>query len=284
MQQSVDLSLVLPQTQSTSARVFPVEQSKLSSQKSSSASSTAADGTKFSSRPRRSGIEAASLAAVEAPRVAGELLQLALSLPALGLLRRGDGHPVLVMPGFLASDASTSLVRGYLNGLGYRALPWGLGRNLGGAEQQRRLQQRFLEIHEQFATPVSLVGQSLGGVFARTLARQHADKVRLVMTLGSPISMEADSSDFPVPCSAIYSRTDGVVPWQHSVVNNGQLAENIEVWGSHIGMAIQPAVWYAVADRLQYAKRSWRPFKQSAALSWAYPRAASAVPAARGRR
>lgn len=222
---------------------------------------------------------------------------------------RGDGHPVLVMPGFTAGDTSTALLRRHLNLLGYRALPWTLGTNTGRMELQDRLVARFLAISDEYEQPLSLVGQSLGGVFARELARRFPDRVRLVVSMGSPFAMgrssgnskvaqqlfrylSGDSADEarsmhgssgaaaaravpPVPCTSIYSRTDGVVAWQNCLEQPGPQTENIEVYSSHIGMAVQPSVWYAVADRLQYQASNWKPFAPKSHLSLLYPTPAS---------
>src|ERR1700736_2911605 len=101
------------------------------------------------------------------------LWELGFSLTATPLLLgapRGDGHPVLVLPGFLVSDISTTLLRKYLGALGYDTYGWELGRNLGGVARMRsKLRERLREIHEKTGQKVSLGGWSLGGVYARDL-------------------------------------------------------------------------------------------------------------------
>lgn len=249
------------------------------------------------------------LLAAELPRVGLESLSLSASWLGLACrAKRGDGHPVLVMPGFGASDTSTALLRKHLNFLGYRALPWTLGTNTGRMDLQDQLMQRFLAVSDEYGQPVSLVGQSLGGVFARELARRFPDRVRIVVSLGSPFAMgrsggsptvvrhlfrylsgstlnEAQQARSqlaarevpPVPCTSIYSRTDGVVAWRNCLEQPGQQTENIEVYSSHIGMAVHPSVWYAVTDRLQYQAKDWQPFaKDHQHLSLVYPKPAVA--------
>ncbi len=235
----------------------------------------------------------------EAPRVLAELSSLIYAWPLLGTTlgraRKGDGHPVLVLPGFTAGDESTVLLRRFLSRLGYRALPWELGRNTGAVDLQDRLVQRFERLIREYDVPVSLVGQSLGGVYARELARQFPDRVRLVATLGSPFASthpdnvsplvsrlfqylsgqsQAEMRDQmlqyvaeapPVPCTAIYSKSDGVVHWTSCLEYRSDQSENIEVPGSHTGMAMNALVFHALADRLAQPPGEWRPFSRDCA-------------------
>ncbi len=118
------------------------------------------------------------------------LLELAASLPAYPLLRRtprGDGHPVLVLPAFMASDFSTRVLRRFLRERGYSAHGWGLGRNFGPRpEMVQALGRRFTTLRERHGRKLSLIGWSLGGVYARELARRFAGDVRQVITLVAP--------------------------------------------------------------------------------------------------
>src|SRR5438034_3713500 len=154
---------------------------------------------------------------------------------------RGDGHPVLTLPGFLASDLSMAPMRRYLKELGYDTYAWNMGRNLGGVASKRgALRELLRRIHDETGRKVSLIGWSLGGVYARDLALQMPDMVRSVLTLGSPFAndiratnatklyellsgegiddipglREAIAGDLAVPASSIYSRTDGIVNWR----------------------------------------------------------------------
>ena len=96
----------------------------------------------------------------------------------------GDGHPVLVLPGFLASSRSTAVLRWFLKDRGYRAHRWRLGRNLGYSPQiDQKMQDRLKYLADDYGQPVSLIGWSLGGVFARELARTLPDETRLVLSL-----------------------------------------------------------------------------------------------------
>ena len=216
-------------------------------------------------------------ALLEAPRALVEASTLAPSLPLLLGAPRGDGHTVLVMPGFLADDASTTVLRAYLSERGYDAHGWGLGRNRGTNDDfDRALMKRAVELHEASGSKVSLVGWSLGGVYALRLARANPNIVRQVVSMGSPLHgflppRSQDPSVRRIPLTSIYSRTDGIVPWQASRESEDFLTENLEVRGSHIGLGFNPTVLYAVADRLAQPEGGWRPFERSGLRDWVYP-------------
>lgn len=224
--------------------------------------------------------------------------------PLLKLLPKGDGHPVLVLPGFMASDKSTGPMRNLLSDLGYDARGWELGRN--ARIDDRRIQElvdRLLEIHRESGQKVSLIGWSLGGLLARELAKIHPEAVRQVISLGSPISDDRDHSDArhlfellngkdaapvhhghhftglntapPVPTTSILTKGDGVVHWRGSVQHpetGHDESENIEVIASHIGLGVNPSVMIALADRLAQKEGAWRPFRASLIHKWMFPR------------
>src|SRR6266481_5112412 len=211
---------------------------------------------------------------------------------------RGDGHPVLALPGFLASDLSMALMRRYLKELGYDTHAWNLGRNLGGVASKRdALRALLTQIHKTTGKKVSIVGWSLGGVYARDLSLQLPDMVRRVITLGSPFAndvratnatrlyealsgegvndnpelRQAIAGDLPVPATSIYSRTDGIVNWRTCLLRPSETAENIEVHlASHIGLGVNPAALWAVADRLAQGEGQFRQFDRSGPFVIAY--------------
>jgi pimeloyl-ACP methyl ester carboxylesterase len=231
-------------------------------------------------------------------RASWELAAGLAALPWLRLAPRGDGHPVLVLPGLVASDRSTRLLRDFLARRGYEVHGWGLGRNYGprsGVEEA--MLATIDKLHAKSGRKVSLIGQSLGGAYARLLAAQRPDAVRCVITLGSPITGHARSSNAgriyeftsgkspddarrrqqvrqtpQVPTTAIYSRSDGVVAWQNTVEPSGPHTESIEVVSSHVGMAVHPAVLYAVAERLALPEGRWQPFERRGWRAAVYPR------------
>ena len=221
-----------------------------------------------------------------------------LTAPLLLRAPRGDGHPVLALPGFLASDLSMAPMRRYLTELGYEAHAWQMGRNLGGIARLRvALRERLAEIHASSGRKVSLVGWSLGGVYARDLALHAPDMVRCVVTLGSPFAndvratnatrlyealsgevvggdpelVDAIGGDLPVPTTSIYSRADGVVNWHTCLLRPSATAENVEVYlASHVGLGVNPAVLWAVADRLAQHEGQFSQFDRSGPFAIAY--------------
>jgi pimeloyl-ACP methyl ester carboxylesterase len=220
-------------------------------------------------------------------------------LPLWRLAPRGDGHPVLVLPGLGAGDESTAIMRTFLSSLGYAVSPWGLGVNFGlrpGVLDSVRELLRGLA--EQHGRKVSLVGWSLGGIIARELAKEMPEITRLVISMGSPFTghprdtnawrlyewmsgHKIGSDDLheplrttpPVPTTSIWSRTDGVVSWHCSVERTHKHAENIVVDASHFGIGMHPLALYAVADRLAQPEGQWRHFKREGwkALAYADP-------------
>jgi pimeloyl-ACP methyl ester carboxylesterase len=226
------------------------------------------------------------------------------------LLRRvghGDGHPVLVIPGFMGGDASTLLLRQALRGQGYWVHGWRQGRNAGPTvEILEGTRRRLLDLHERHGARLSLIGQSLGGIYARDLAREHPEAVRQVVTLASPFRIrpgdrstlsafmerfgmgmerfpDLPGADVPeeerpplsVPTTAIYSKTDGIVRWHVCIDVEGPRRENISVRGSHSGLAMNPAAVLAVADRLSQPEGQWSPFRAPRGTGYFFPEAAT---------
>lgn len=244
----------------------------------------------------------ALLALTEPHRAMGEFAAFLALRPLMSFLPRGDGHGVLVLPGFMASDSSTVPLRRLLRQLGYDVAGWELGRNLKVNNQRVQEMAACVDkLYERNGGKISIIGWSLGGVFARELAKQMPDKVRQVITLGSPISenrhytnarpiFEAingkrpepmKSGKFrklsdapPVPTSTILTKTDGVVHWRGAVQRPGDnpQTENIEVFASHIGLGVNPAVMLAIADRLAQPEGEWKPFEPRGLAGLAFPR------------
>jgi alpha/beta hydrolase family protein len=221
------------------------------------------------------------------------------ALPLLSLAPRGDGHPVLVLPGLVASDVSTRPLRTFLKTRGYAVSGWRQGRNLGlRPGVQHAMVDLVREMSDAHGRKISLVGWSLGGLYARQLAKMMPDRVRQVITLGSPFASgpkatnawrvyemasgrRADEEDGrfggtlagapPVPTTAIFSRTDGICAWQGCREQSSHMAESIEVESSHCGMGHHPAAVYAVAERLAQKEGEWAPFDRSGWRSLVYP-------------
>jgi pimeloyl-ACP methyl ester carboxylesterase len=196
-----------------------------------------------------------------------------------------------VLPGFTTSDRSTEPLRWFLRSQGYWAHGWNLGTNLGPTQRVLDgLEERFQYVFERHHRKISVVGWSLGGIYARMLAQQHPDMVRQVITLGSPFRLEAGDrtaldpiwnrvapgfapeltklrstlrDNLDVPSTAIYSKSDGIVDWHTCVETPGYQRESIEVFGSHAGLGFNPAVLLAVSDRLRNDDNDWSPFRPS---------------------
>ncbi len=232
-----------------------------------------------------------------------ELGAVVAAAPWLRIIGRGDRHPVLILPGFLAGDPSTAPLRSILQSQGYWVHGWRLGRNLGPTpEIVDGLIERLRTLHERHQRPVSLIGWSLGGIYARRLARRWPEQVRQVITLGSPFRITPDdrsavsdiydrlrrahlpTAEFhlpgpeagalEVPATSIYTRTDGVVRWWQCLESVGPNSENIEVRGSHSGLGFNPAAIYAISDRLARPAEDWRPFRPPPASRHIFPKPA----------
>jgi pimeloyl-ACP methyl ester carboxylesterase len=198
------------------------------------------------------------------------------ALPWLRRLPAGDGHPVMVLPGLGASDLSTAPLRAFLRDRGYAAYGWELGRNFGVRHglTERKL-QRLRHIRRHHGRKVSLIGWSLGGVFAREIAKNAPDDVRVVITMGSPFknpkATHAQRFYELLAGHSIFSRSDGVVAWQSSVEDKRAHTESVEVWASHCGLGHNPAAVYVIADRLAQPEGRWAHFDRSGLRSLIYP-------------
>jgi pimeloyl-ACP methyl ester carboxylesterase len=241
----------------------------------------------------------ARLSLTETFRAGVEELMSHAALPSLALAPRGDGHRVLVLPGFLADDESTALLRSRIKRQGYRAEAWELGSNIGPTDAILDGLSARLQALAKDGEPVSLIGWSMGGAYACWLARQHPQAVRTVITLASPLQpidpmLTAVGSVFDglkplfsarsnapeglvtagvltVPHTAIYSRLDGVLPWRACLAKAGRQTENIAIHASHTGMGSHIAALYAIADRLAQPRNRWKPFRPPLPLHWWYP-------------
>ncbi len=234
----------------------------------------------------------------EGARAALDLGAYALTRRMLTKAPKGDGHPILVVPGFMTNDFSTVVLRNFLEKLGYAPKTWDLGFNLGRPEYAFRLMDRLEEIQAAYNCKVSIIGWSLGGVFAREVAREKPELVRQVITLGSPFGgiFEKNNARWlyeflhgakamdvhhelveniltppPVPTTAIYSKGDGVVNWQHCLeLEESATVQNIEVSGSHIGLGVNPSVLYCLGDRLAQEHDDWQRFQPKGGMKLFY--------------
>jgi len=215
---------------------------------------------------------------LELPRALASVLSHAGAQPALRGAPRGDGRPVLILPGLFNSDRSNFVMHRFLKRLGYRPFDWGLGRNLGTkavGKDAERLIARIEAVHAQTGEKVTLIGVSLGGIMARIAAHRRPDLVREVITVSSPFagpptatnvwkafelftgekigddSVRANAAEAAappeVPTTAIWSRSDGLV---NGMICHDAHCRSIEIHSSHIGVQLKPATLLAIADVL----------------------------------
>ncbi len=227
----------------------------------------------------------------------GPELLLAVPGAALAALAAptGGARPVLVLPGFVTGDITTAPLRAFLRSLGHRPSGWGLGINVGVADHiAAGLDRLIQELAHRHGSTIDIVGWSAGGLLARLLAQHRQELVGQVITLGSPIRLRTgdsnigllqeiaghlfvptppriDVDEIPVPSTTIWSKQDGVVPGRLCRQTPGPTAECVEVRGTHLGLATNPAVMYAIADRLAQRPNTWQPFTPHRRLRWRYP-------------
>lgn len=229
--------------------------------------------------------------------LATEPLRAALDFCAgkLGWLDRveGDGHPVIVYPGLGAGAFTTAHLRSHLESCNFAAHDWSFGVNRGPEgglhEWLEALVASVREMHALHGRKVSLVGWSLGGIYAREVAKSAPESVRQVVTLATPFGSLSDANHAgtifkllggdtsqltpdlqarlrerpPVPTTSIYSRSDGVVCWRGCLESRGRQVQNVAVDASHLGMPSHPDVLRIVADRLAQPEGAWRPYRRA---------------------
>ena len=229
-------------------------------------------------------------------RAPWEYAAMVAAAPWLNRLPVGDGHPVVVFPGLGAADMSTAPLRNFLRDRGYTPYAWKQGFNFGPRhgvlEACRELVRHTAQRHGQ---KVSLVGWSLGGIYAREIAKEQPEHARCVITLGTPFAGHPRATNAwrfyelvsgqsvhdheladtvrqapACPTTSIYSKTDGIVAWQCSINPDAPHTENIEVHASHVGMGMNPLALYAVADRLAQDPQAWKKFDVKGARKWFY--------------
>jgi len=200
-------------------------------------------------------------------------------------LPRGDGHPVVIFPGLATDRRSMAPLKAFCEALGYAAFDWGRGFNTGPEgdvdawiDELAQHVQGLTAAHRQ---RMSLIGWSLGGIYAREVAKKLRGQVRRVITIGTPLSGTVEQTNVArvyrllngrtsaldeglsarlrtppdVPTTSIFSRTDGIVAWQACIQDGDrQHTENIEIEGSHVGMGWNPQVLSVIANRLRRSK------------------------------
>lgn len=242
-----------------------------------------------------------ALLATEPLRALLDLFASRLSVHAKPI---GDGHPVVVFPGLGGAPFTTSQLRRFLAKSGFDARCWGRGINTGPDgifdDWLAGLVADVERLHAESGRKVSLIGWSLGGVYAREIAKRVPHAVRQVITLGTPFAsmgggathaetiyklLGGDTSQLtpqmqarlaqtpPVPTTAVYSKADGVVCWRGCIEQRTATSESVEVNASHLGMVSNPDVMRIVANRLAQPEGQWRPLKRRERLGRRFSRA-----------
>lgn len=230
---------------------------------------------------------------LEAPRAALEISSLGLKHRELLDVPRGDGHPVLVLPGYGAGDAIMYVMRYYLGRWGYDARPWNLGVNFTKSritaidqinafreEMESKVAARIEELFNETGKKVSVIGWSLGGIYANSMAERVPDYLNHVITLGAPYgdprgtaawkvlkalnasSTPDDEQDFggwakhdaitdrKVKTTVIYSPNDGIVAEGAARLAEHDKIAHVPVQSSHMGFAFNPVVYRIIAETL----------------------------------
>ncbi len=225
-------------------------------------------------QPVRPGV----LSAVREMRLPFELVTFGARARHLINAPRGDGRPVMLLPGYMAGEMSMQPLAAFLRILGYRVYQWGIGQNRGDVYRAMNdVGERVEALCEEKGEKLTLVGWSLGGVISREIAREFPDSVREIITLGSPIiggpkyttvgslyalqfgvdldAFEEEVHDrnlegLPLPATSIYSRSDGIVDWRACIDPYNDHTRHIEVESTHFGLGVNPKVWRTVAETL----------------------------------
>jgi pimeloyl-ACP methyl ester carboxylesterase len=198
------------------------------------------------------------------------------------MAKRGQGEPVLVLPGFMADDSSTIILRQFLNSIGYKSQGWGQGVNVRGMmDHLPGVLAAVRELHDEYRQKVRLVGWSRGGILSREIARDHPELIERVVTIGSPVKGGVGASSIgaavvrqigltpeemnqllhvrqrkpiTVPIRSIYSKLDGVVAWRACIDETSPDVKHFETRGTHIAMGASVEV-FRLLPKLLTAER-----------------------------
>jgi len=246
--------------------------------------------------------------AMEFSRVFWEMGSSAMLAPLLKKLPRGDGHSVMTLPGFMGADGSTAKLRKFLDNTGYKAIPWNLGRNRSETRSSGldKFMEHRIETERQIAEKIekeflatgrklTLIGWSLGGLYAVGLAHRHPQWIRQVITLGAPYgdprgtaiyavlarmndkpaSIDEDGmqrwinhtysgGELRVPVLALYSKSDGIVGEGIArCEGDARYVTNMAVMASHVGFPFNPLVFSVIANHMVPANQRWAIFGSS---------------------
>jgi Alpha/beta hydrolase family len=210
----------------------------------------------------------------------------------------GDGHPVVIFPGLGTDGSAVAPLRAHCEALGYTAFDWGQGFNTGPrGDVDQWLSELASNVSlslQPFEQRATLIGWSLGGLYAREVGKILKDQVQQVITIATPFNATSDvtnvgwlyrllggnSATFEpalskrlkeapsVPTTSIYSRSDGVVAWETCIHDKtSKHVQDIEIESSHIGMGWNNATLQIIADRLAQKRGAWRPYLSASPIA-----------------
>lgn len=232
--------------------------------------------------------------AAEGPRLANQLVDTFIDYDKFKYLSNGSSHTTIVIPGFSTTNNSTAFLRKVLELNHHKAIEWVIHRNMGFDQKtMEESSKQILETADKSGKKVNIVGQSLGGCYARALANKHPDHVNMIITLGSPINgiglinkhtienyneavglvdaaviqhteyFETFYPNPPCPVTSIFSKNDGVVHWSQSLITERKHSENIEIDSSHFGMGFNYDTLKIITDRLVQPPHNWKKWSES---------------------
>lgn len=208
---------------------------------------------------------------------------------------RGDGHPVLVIPGFFGNDLHMSELQHTIRDHGYAVYGWESGMNMGPSETKaKQLEEHLKNIYAANGNQkVSIVGYSLGGVYARELARRHPELVAHVITLGAPFGQRESGGAVdervahvqgfygtqntdpriapPVPTTSLFSTDDWIAGWKEALNTGGTQSENIRIRSGHVAMPFSDNAAAIILDRLAQTTVNWQPMNKAPSTNLSHP-------------
>jgi len=242
--------------------------------------------------PTSTSFSAPSLALLGLEPVRATFEFLSMQLRPMRRAGKGDGHPIVIFPGLASDGAAVAPLNNFCGSLGHPSCDWGRGLNTGPRGEIQAWVGELADDVERLIEPyggrrATLIGWSLGGIYAREVARRRPDLARQVISIGTPFAGRAVHTRAgllyrllngqpaqldeewharlrrcpPVPTTSIFSRSDGVVAWQACQQREGRgRFENVEVRGSHLGLGWNLQVFDVIADRLAQPEGAWRPY------------------------
>lgn len=201
-------------------------------------------------------------------------------------LGKGDGHPVVVIPGYMDGGRSIKMLNRFLKKEGYQAQTWDLSTDIFKSKNYRRLSDQVEKLYTEAGQPITIIGWSLGGMYARLLATKFPEKIRQIILIATPFNgintlgnaewwfslvyrgakvgeiskelLDKLAKPIAIPTTCIYSKDDKLVAWETCIESvEDEAHQNIEVSGDHIQLVFDKEVLPIILDRLTFQKENW---------------------------